>query len=136
MSAMNRAMVMGFLGRDVEVKFTPQGKAVANFSVATTERWKDANGQQQERTEWHEVQVWGKQAEACGSHIGKGWLVLVEGRLTTEKWKDKTHADVNHYRTRIVADRVDFLRPPRTNAQDPGRPVRGGDAIVEADIAF
>lgn len=143
---LNRATLMGRMGGDPEVRFTPAGKAVASFSVATTESWKDAQGQKQERTDWHDVTAWGKTAEWIGENVHKGSLVYVEGRMQTEKWPDKKYPDVTHRTTRIVCDRFDLLREPRTSQQDPGRPefnrgdaggeMRAPPAPSNADIPF
>ena len=103
----NKAIIIGNLGRDPEVRFTPSGQPVAKFSVATTERWKDQQGQLQERTEWHNIVVWGKQAESCGQYLAKGRQVYVEGRITNRSYDDK---DGNkRYITEIIARDVRFL---------------------------
>lgn len=103
----NKAIIIGNLGRDPELRFTPSGQAVAKFPVATTERWTDQQGQRQEKTEWHNIVVWGKQAEACGQYLAKGRQVFVEGRITTRSWDDKEGN--KHYMTEIVARDVRFL---------------------------
>ncbi|MBX3023335.1 single-stranded DNA-binding protein [bacterium] len=106
----NKAIIIGNLGRDPEVRFTPSGRAVAKFSVATTERWTDQNGQKQEKTEWHNIVVWGKQAETCGQYLAKGRQVYVEGRITNRSYDDK---DGNKkYITEIIARDVRFLGGP------------------------
>src|SRR5512144_16560 len=106
-AVVNKAIIIGNLGRDPEVRFTPSGRAVANFSVATTERWTDQQGQRQEKTEWHNLVVWGKQAETCGQYLSKGRQVFVEGRITTRSYDDK---DGNKkYITEIIARDVRFL---------------------------
>lgn len=103
----NKAIIVGNLGRDPDVRFTPSGKAVAKFSVATTERWTDQQGQRQEKTEWHNIVVWGKQAETCGQYLSKGRQVYVEGRITNRNYDDK---DGNkRYITEIIARDVRFL---------------------------
>jgi len=103
----NKVILVGNLGKDPEVRFTPNGQAIAKFSVATTEKWKDQQGQLQERTEWHNVVVWGKQAETCGQYLSKGRQVFVEGRIQTRNYDDK---DGNkRYITEIVAQNVKFL---------------------------
>ncbi len=100
-------MLIGNLGKDPEVRFTPGGQAVAKFPVATSEKWRDQQGQMQERTEWHNVVVWGKQAESCGQYLAKGRQVFVEGRIQTRNYDDK---DGNKkYITEIVALNVRFL---------------------------
>ncbi|GIW44171.1 MAG: hypothetical protein KatS3mg077_1453 [Candidatus Binatia bacterium] len=103
----NKVILIGNLGRDPEVRFTPNGQAVARFSVATTEKWRDQQGQLQERTEWHNVVVWGKQAEACGQYLAKGRQVYVEGRLQTRSYDDKD--GVKRQITEVIAQTVRFL---------------------------
>jgi single-strand DNA-binding protein len=106
MASVNKAIVVGNMGSDPEVKFTPGGQAVANFSIATTDKW-EKDGQKQERTEWHRIVVWGKLAELCGQYLRKGRQVYVEGRLQTREWQDK---DGNkRTTTEIVAQGVQFL---------------------------
>lgn len=106
--SVNKAIIIGHLGRDPEVRYLPNGDAVSNFSVATTERWKDkASQEQKEATEWHRVSVFGKLAEIAGEYLKKGSMVYVEGRLQTRKWKDKQ--DVERYTTEIRADTIRFL---------------------------
>src|SRR5690606_26707219 len=103
----NKAIILGNLGKDPEVRFTNSGQAVCQFSVATSERWLDSDGNKQERTEWHNVVVWGKQAENCGQYLNKGSQVFVEGRIQTRSYDDK---DGNkRYMTEIVAKDVRFL---------------------------
>ncbi len=105
--AVNIAIIAGNLGKDPEVRFTQSGRAVANFSVATNESWVGQDGNRQERTEWHNIVVWGKQAENCGQYLAKGRQVCVQGRIQTRKWTDQNGQD--RYTTEIVAQRVDFL---------------------------
>lgn len=105
--SLNRATILGNLGKDPEVRYTPEGTAVANVSVATTEKWKDKSGDQKEKTEWHRVNFYGKTAEAVGEYLKKGSRVYVEGRLTTRKWTDK--AGVDHYTTEINATKLEML---------------------------
>ncbi|RMG12530.1 MAG: single-stranded DNA-binding protein [Deltaproteobacteria bacterium] len=105
--SVNKAIIIGNLGRDPEVRYTSGGQAVCNFTVATNEQWKDKSGQRQERTEWHRVVVWGRQGELCGQYLAKGRTVYVEGRLQTREWTDR---DGNkRYTTEIVAQNVQFL---------------------------
>lgn len=103
----NKVILIGNLGADPEVRFTPGGQAVANFRVATNESWNDKNGQKQERTEWHRIVVWGKLAELCGEYLKKGRQAYVEGRLQTREWTDKEGK--KNYTTEIVANTVQFL---------------------------
>ncbi|MBI4457081.1 MAG: single-stranded DNA-binding protein [Acidobacteria bacterium] len=89
MSSVNKVILVGRLGKDPEVRYTPSGSAVANFSLATDETWKDKNGEKQQRTEWHNIVVWNKLAEICGQYLTKGKLVYLEGRLQTREWDDR-----------------------------------------------
>ena len=89
MGSVNKVILVGNLGRDAELRYTPGGAAVAKFSVATTEVWNDKAGQRQERTEWHNIDLWGKQAESLSEYLVKGKQVYVEGRLQTDEYTDK-----------------------------------------------
>ena len=89
MASVNKVILIGNLGRDPEVRYLPSGDAVANFSVATTEKWKDKSGEMQEQTEWHRISFFGRQAEICGEYLRKGSQVYVEGRIQTRDWEDK-----------------------------------------------
>jgi single-strand DNA-binding protein len=108
MSGVNKVIIVGRLGGDPELRYTPGGQAVARLSVATSENWTDKQGQKQERTEWHRIAVWGKLAEICGQHLAKGRQVYVEGRLQTRSWDDKATGQ-KRYATEIVANTVQFL---------------------------
>jgi single-strand DNA-binding protein len=103
----NKVILIGNLGADPEVRFTPGGQAVANFRIATSESWQDKNGQKQERTEWHRIVVWGKLAELCGEYLKKGRQCYIEGRLQTREWTDKENK--KNYTTEVVANTVQFL---------------------------
>ncbi|MCA2979902.1 MAG: single-stranded DNA-binding protein [Myxococcaceae bacterium] len=103
----NKVILVGNLGKDPEVRFTPSGAAVANFNIATNESWTDKSGQKQERTEWHRIVVWGKLAELCGEYLKKGRQCYVEGRLQTREWTDKEGK--KNYTTEVVAQTVQFL---------------------------
>ncbi|MCM2324350.1 MAG: single-stranded DNA-binding protein [Oligoflexia bacterium] len=105
--SVNKVILVGRLGQNPEVRYTPSGAAVANFSVATNESWTDKSGQKQERTEWHKVVVWGKLAELCGQYLAKGRQAYVEGRLQTRQWQDKDGQ--TKYTTEIQAQTVQFL---------------------------
>jgi single-strand DNA-binding protein len=120
---LNKAMLIGHLGADPELKYTKSGVAVCNFNVATSERWKDKNGEQQEQTEWHHVVVWKNLAEACNQYLHKGSKVYVEGKLQTRKWQDKNGSD--RYTTEIVASYVQFLTPNEEGGGSSGG--HGGD---------
>ena len=107
MGSVNKVILVGNLGADPELKYTPSNRAVCNLSVATNEVWKDKSGQKQEKTEWHRVNVWGEQAENCSKFLAKGRMVYVEGRLQTRSWDDNDGK--KRYSTEVVADRVVFL---------------------------
>jgi single-strand DNA-binding protein len=123
----NKVILVGNLGADPEVRFTPSGQAVANFRIATSENWTDKAGQKQERTEWHRIVVWGKLGELCGEYLAKGRQCFVEGRLQTREWTDKENK--KNYTTEVVASNVVFLGGPRGEAgAGNGRPrVRNGE---------
>jgi single-strand DNA-binding protein len=108
MAGINKAILIGRLGSDPEVRYTPSGVAVANFSIATSEEWKDKDsGEKKERTEWHRIVAWRKLGEICGEYLSKGRQVYIEGRIQTRDWEDK---DGNkRYTTEIVANDVQFL---------------------------
>lgn len=107
MASLNKVVLIGNLGGDPEVRFASSGNAVANFRIATTEKWKDKSGEMRESTEWHRIVVWGRQAETCGEYLSKGRSVYVEGRIQTREWEDK---DGNkRLTTEINAERVLFL---------------------------
>src|SRR5215217_1062634 len=103
----NKVILIGNLGADPEVRFTPGGQAVANVRIATSESWNDKAGQKQERTEWHRIVVWGKLAELCGEYLKKGRQCYIEGRLQTREWTDKENK--KNYTTEVVANTVQFL---------------------------
>jgi single-strand DNA-binding protein len=116
MASLNKVMLIGNLGKDPEVRYTPSGAAVCNFSIATTERWKNKeSGQMEEKTEWHNIVVWGKQAENCKEYLAKGRSAYIEGSMQTRSWDDK---DGNkRYTTEVVAQRVQFLTPRGAQGQ-------------------
>lgn len=117
--SVNKAIIVGNLGRDPEVRHLPSGQMVASFSVATTERFKGRDGQPREATEWHSVVVYGKQAETCAQYLKKGRQVYVEGRLSTRQWEAKDGSG-KRSRTEIVALRVQFLGgKPSAGAEEP-----------------
>jgi single-strand DNA-binding protein len=121
MASVNKVILIGNLGRDPEVRYLPSGDAVANLNLATTEKWKDKNGEQQEQTEWHRVAFFGRQAEICGEYLKKGSSVYVEGRLQTRKWTDKD--GVERYSTEIRGERMQMLggRGATGSGEPPGR---------------
>jgi single-strand DNA-binding protein len=118
----NKAILIGNLGRDPEVRYTADGRAVANFSIATSEKWKDKNtGEMVERTEWHNIVAWGKLGEICGEYLSKGRQVYIEGRLQTRSWEKD---GVTRYTTEVIASEMKMLgardssgtyRPPEDN---------------------
>ena len=107
MGSVNKVILVGNLGRDAELRYTPGGAAVATLNMATTEVWNDKAGQRQEKTEWHRVVLWGKSAESLNEYLTKGKQIYVEGRLQTRQWDDK---DGNkRYTTEIRGDRIVLL---------------------------
>jgi len=143
MAGINKAILIGNLGKDPEVRYTPSGLAVANFNIATSERWKGKDtGEMNERTEWHRIVAFGKLGEICGEYLSKGKQVYIEGRIQTREWEDR---DGNRrYTTEIVAsdmkmlgarDSRDIARPP----VEPPAPDLSGPSDSEAqddDIPF
>jgi single-strand DNA-binding protein len=117
MASVNKVILLGNLGRDPETRYTTGGDAVTNLNIATSEQWKDKNGEKQERTEWHRVVLFGRQAEVAGEYLKKGRSVYIEGRLQTRKYTDKD--GVEKYSTEIVADRMQLIGG--------GREAGGGD---------
>ena len=107
MASVNKVILIGNLGRDPETRYMPDGGAITNISIATTETWKDKNGDKQEKTEWHRVAFFGKLAEIAGEYLKKGRSVYVEGRLKTRKWQDKD--GVEKYTTEIIATDMQML---------------------------
>lgn len=127
--SLNKVQLIGNLGRDPEARYTTSGKAVANFTVATNESWLDNENNQQERTEWHRIVVWGKLAEICGEYLNKGKQVYIEGRIQTRKWEDKDGEEQSS--TEIVANQMLMLSgkaekcdcpPPRKASDDAETP--------------
>ncbi|MDO9040930.1 MAG: single-stranded DNA-binding protein [Desulfocapsaceae bacterium] len=106
---LNKVMLIGNLGKDPELRYTQSGTAVATFNVATTDRYKDKDGQMQETTEWHRVVAWAKLAETCGEYLHKGSKVYIEGKLQTRKWQDQNGND--KFTTEIVAREMKMLSP-------------------------
>lgn len=122
MAGVNKAILVGNLGRDPELRHTPNGQAVVNFTLATSETWTDKSGEKVERTEWHRIVVWGKTAEMCNQYLSKGRTVYVEGRIQTREWEDKEGA--KRYTTEINANTVNFIGPRSDSGGGGGR---GGD---------
>jgi single-strand DNA-binding protein len=128
----NKAILIGRLGKDPEVRYTPDGTMVTNFNLATDEQWKDKNGEKVQKTEWHRIVTFGKLAEICGNYLVKGKLVFIEGRIQTRAWEDKD--GVKRYTTEIVASdmkmldskgqgRADDMVPNAASAQNNGTPM-------------
>jgi single-strand DNA-binding protein len=143
MRGVNKVILVGNLGRDPEVRYTREGTAVANLNVATTDTWNDANGQRQERTEWHKVVAWGKLAEIAKEYLGKGRQVYIEGRLQTRSYEDKQ--GVKRYTTEIKADQMVMLGGRSggdAGPRDPGPPPENADfgresfQATEDDVPF
>ena len=139
MASVNKVILIGNLGRDPEVRFTQGGTPVANFTMATTDRWNDPSGEKKEKTEWHRIVLWGKQAELAGEYLRKGRPVYIEGSLQTREWTDR---DGNkRYTTEVRAFHMQFLGRPDDRgaasgaapAEDAGEPTGG---FAEDDIPF
>jgi len=107
MASVNHCIILGNLGQDPTLRYLPSGEAVATFSVATTEQWKDKQGGKQERTDWHRVEFIGRTAEVCGEYLKKGAPVYIEGRIQYDKWTDKDGAEKTM--TKIRGDRMQML---------------------------
>ena len=120
----NKVILVGHLGADPDMRYTPSGQGVCELRLATSESWNDKNGQRQERTEWHRIVVWGKRAEVCSKYLSKGRQVFVEGRIQTRNYDDK---DGNkRYITEIIANDVQFLGGGRDGAGRDGAAGGGG----------
>jgi single-strand DNA-binding protein len=123
MAGVNKVILIGNLGRDPELRYTQNGQAVANFTLATTENWRDkSSGERVERTEWHRIVAWGRTGELCAQYLSKGRTVYVEGRLQTNEWEDKE--GIKRRTTEINANTVQFLGGPRGEG---GRGGGGGE---------
>lgn len=128
----NKVLLVGNVGRDPEVRSTQSGQPVANFSVATTRRWSDKNGQKQEQTEWHSCQAWGKTAELIGQYVTKGRQIYVEGRLQTRSWDDRNNGE-KKYKTEIVVESWHLLGRDPTAQGAGGREEDAGPAVDDDD---
>lgn len=134
MAGVNKVILLGHLGRDPEMRYQPSGGAIANFSIATSETFKDKEGNKQERTEWHRVVFFGRTAEIAGEYLRKGSMAYVEGRLQTRKWTDKEGQE--RYTTEIVGDRLQLVGArggggggaASFDEEDPSRPSGGSSA--------
>lgn len=131
MASLNKVMLIGNLGKDPEVRFTASGQAVASFSLATSEKFKSKNGEWEERTEWHNITLWGKLAEIAGEYLTKGKTIFVEGRLQTRKWQDKSGND--RYTTDVVCDKMQMLSPKgeRSGGEFAASPQKAGAGNYE-----
>ena len=136
-NSLNKVILIGNLGQDPEARFTPQGTAVCNLSVATNESWKDQNGEMQDRTEWHRVVMYGRMAETATEYMKKGQMVYVEGRLNTREWEDQNQ--IKRRTTEIRCDNFTMLGkisdssvPPSANPDSSIKP----DAGVDDDLPF
>lgn len=144
MASLNRVMLIGHLGKDPEQRFLPNGNAVCNFSIATTESWKNKDtGQKEQKTEWHNITIYGKLAEIAAQYLKTGSSVYIQGKLQTRKWQDKqTGAD--RYTTEIIADEMQMLGgkqqesapAPRQAAPSRQAPTNSFDDDFSSDIPF
>jgi single-strand DNA-binding protein len=141
MASVNKVILIGNLGSDPDVRYTPSGTAVANFNIATNESWTNKEGTREERTEWHRIVCWNRTAELCGEYLSKGRTVYIEGRLQTREWEDKEGQ--KRYTTEVVAQSVKFLggrnergkESPKSSSAAPDK--EGAPAVpVEDDIPF
>ncbi len=144
MGSVNKVILVGNLGRDAELRYTPSGAAVSKFSLATTEQWNDKSGNRQERTEWHNIDLWGKQAETLTEYLRKGKQVYIEGRLQTDEYTDKEGN--KRKTTRVRCDRVVLLGggPGRGERQEsvgvaaaaPPAAAEASEPLTDDDIPF
>ena len=130
MASVNKVILIGNLGRDPETRYMPDGGAITNISIATTDKWKDKAGEMQEKTEWHRVAFFGKLAEIAGEYLKKGSQVYVEGRLQTRKWQDKEGQD--KYTTEVVANVMQMLGSRQGQGQGGGDREAGGERAERA----
>tara|TARA_B100000745_G_scaffold272689_1_gene200717 strand:+ start:137 stop:640 length:504 start_codon:yes stop_codon:yes gene_type:complete len=124
MGSLNKVMLIGNLGKDPEIRYTQAGSAVANFSLATTDRWTDKQGNRQEKTEWHDIVVFDRLADLAQNYLNKGKSIYVEGRLQTRSWEDQQGQ--KRYRTEVVANVIQFLDSKTSDGDSGGS--RGGQA--------
>ncbi len=138
MASVNKVILVGNLGADPEIRYTPSGTAVANFNLATREQWTNKSGEKEEKTEWHRIVAWARLGEICGEYLRKGSQVYVEGRLQTRAWEDR---DGNkRYTTEIVAQVMQMLGSPRKEGEarstEERYPVEEPISIPDDDIPF
>ncbi len=138
MASLNKAMIIGNLGKNPEIRTTPSGQSVATFSLATSEKFKNKSGESEERTEWHNIVLWGKLADIAGQYLTKGKSVFIEGRIQTRKWEGKDGND--RYTTEIVGDKMQMLGAKEGGVSGAATmksdPVIDPDFIDEDDIPF
>jgi len=134
MAGINKVILIGHLGADPELRYTPNGTPVANFRIATTERWTNRQGEKKEITEWHRVVAWGKLGEFCGQYLAKGKQVYIEGRLRSRSWEDK---DGKKQRTiEIVAQKLQLLGKPETMPIETEEVPPPEEVPIDEDIPF
>jgi single-strand DNA-binding protein len=132
--SVNKVILVGNLGKDPEVRYTPNGLAVANITIATSEVWKDkASGENQERTEWHRVTMYNRMAEITGEYLRKGSKVYIEGRLQTRKWQDKTTGQ-DRYTTEVIADSLEMLGKAGGGTGSPSEPSANASSKSSSDM--
>lgn len=137
-SSLNKVILIGRLGADPELKYTSNGTAQAKLNLATSERWKDNDGNNQEKTEWHRIVTWRRQAEFAGEWLKKGQLVCVEGKLTTSSWEKDGQ---KRYMTEVVADNITMLGSkgesgggkPSSAPENQGQPAEASDPVEDED---
>src|SRR5512138_1164175 len=135
MASLNKVMLIGNLGKDPEVRYTASGTAVASFSLATSDRIKNKNGEWEDRTEWHNITLWGRLAEIAGEYLAKGKSVYIEGRLQTRKWQDRDGKD--RYTTEVVGDRMQMLSGKgEGGGRPPGGRFEGSDGPSSEEPPF
>jgi single-strand DNA-binding protein len=131
---LNKVMIIGHLGRDPEMRYTPSGRPVTSFSVVTTRAWTSAEGERHEESEWFNVVAWGNLAEICNQYLAKGQQVYVEGRLQTRGWEDEERK--KHYRTELVANEMIVLGDRRNNVGGGGIPASSEAPEQEEEPPF
>ena len=145
MASVNKVILIGNLGKDPEIRTTPQGTSLARFSLATTSTWKDASGAKQERTEWHDIVAWEKLAQICGEYLHKGKMVYVEGSLQTRSWEDQNGQ--KRYKTEVKASNVVMLSKREDGSRagastaarevaDTPEPATAGGGAYDDDVPF
>jgi single-strand DNA-binding protein len=136
MASVNKAILIGNLGRDPEIRYTPSGQAVASFTIATTDKWRDKDGQMQERTDWHNIVCWGRQAEIANQYLKKGRPVYIEGRIQNRSYDDKEGN--KRYISEVIVQRLQFLggKPGESTAQQETPEAPPETAGEEDDLPF